>query len=130
MARPKNLNGARPKKEIDEGILQKLCHLHLSKKVMSDILRISVDTLDRYYAEQIDVWQSESKGKIASVLFDEALNKRTDWALKQISQKHLDYADRTKSETDFKGQFATMDDKELDNQIAEKIAKLNEISKK
>lgn len=95
MARPKNLNGGRPKLEVDEAALQKLCYLHLSKKIMSDILDVSVDTLDRYYAAKIDLWQSESKGKIAQVLFDEAVNKREPWALKALAQKHLDYSDKS-----------------------------------
>ena len=46
MARPKNLNGGRPLMIIDETILKKLCQLHLTQKVMADILECSVDTLN------------------------------------------------------------------------------------
>ena len=95
MARPKQLNGGRPLMVIDETILKKLCQLHLTQKVMADILECSVDTLNRNYADKMELWQSESKSKIASVLFDEAINKREPWALKALAQKHLDYSDKS-----------------------------------
>jgi AraC-like DNA-binding protein len=88
---------ARPKKEVNEQMLQKLTMLHLSDKVIAEVLEVSEDTLHRRYSEQMEMWRSMSKAKIGEVLFDEALNKRTDWALKTVSQRHLGYAD--KSET-------------------------------
>ena len=91
---------ARPKKVVDEKLLKTLTQLHLSNKVISDILEISVDTLDRRFAEKMEQWRSESKSKIASVLFDEGINKREPWALKALAQKHLDYFDKVKTEAD------------------------------
>lgn len=91
---------ARPLKPVDEKLLEKLCKLHLSDQVISSIVEIHVDTLHRRYAEQMEVWKSKSKGKIAEVLFDEAITKRSPWALKAIAQRHLGYYDRTKVESD------------------------------
>lgn len=101
MARPLNLNGGRPPKEIDEELLKKLSGLHLSTKVMADILGVSTDTLERRYAAEMEQWRSETKGKIAEVLFDEGVTNREPWALKALAQKHLDYSDKveTKNET-------------------------------
>lgn len=90
---------ARPKKVIDEKLLENLTKLHLSDKVICDILGIHVDTLHSRYSEQMDEWRSRSKGKIAEVLFDEGVNKREPWALKALAQKHLDYSDKVKTET-------------------------------
>jgi AraC-like DNA-binding protein len=85
---------ARPLAEIDENLLKKLTKLHLSDKVIADCLGVSVDTLHRRFAEEMQKWRSESKSKIADVLFDEAVNKREPWALKALAQKHLDYSDK------------------------------------
>lgn len=116
MAKPDNLNGGRPLIEIDEALLERLTKLHLSKKIISDILQVSIDTLDRRFAVKMEQWQAESKGKIASVLFDEAVNKREPWALKALSQKHLDYSDKSevKSEMD------------INMTLADKMAKARE----
>lgn len=94
----------RPPIQIDEDLLKKLAQLHLSKKIIADVLGISVDTLDRNFADKIELYQSESKSKIASVLFDEAINKREPWALKALAQKHLDYTDKQEVKSDVKGQ--------------------------
>ncbi len=87
----------RPQKEINEDLLKKLTKLHLSDKVIADCLGVHVDTLHNRFSEQMEQWRSESKGKIAEVLFDEAVNKREPWALKALAQKHLDYSDRVRS---------------------------------
>lgn len=91
---------ARPTIPVDEQLLEDLTKLHLSDKVIADILGISADTLHRRYAEQMDHWRSVSVGKIAEVLFDEGVNRREPWALKALAQKHLDYSDRVKSDAD------------------------------
>lgn len=94
----------RPPIQIDEDLLKKLAQLHLSKKIIADVLGISVDTLDRNFAEKIEIFQSESKSKIASVLFDEAINKREPWALKALAQKHLDYSDKSEVKGEIKNE--------------------------
>lgn len=103
---------ARPKKKVDEILLEKLTKLHLSDKVISDILGIHVDTLHNRFSEQMNEWRSKSKGKIAETLFDEAINKREPWALKALVQKHLDYYDKIKNENE-----------NINMSLAEKMAK-------
>lgn len=90
--------GGRPPKEVNEKLLQSLTKLHLSDKVIAETLEISVDTLHRRFKDQMEMWRSQSKAKIAEVLFDEAITHREPWALKALSQKHLDYADKIQSE--------------------------------
>ena len=110
----------RPRIEIDETLLKKLSQLHLPKKVMADVLGVSVDTLDRNFADKIELFQSESKSKIAAALFDEAINKREPWALKSLAQKHLDYSD--KQQVEHSGVIANTPDEELDAKIATMMA--------
>lgn len=110
---------ARPLKDIDEALLKKLTKLHLSDKVIAECLDVSVDTLERRFAEQMQKWRSESKSKIADVLFDEAVNKREPWALKALAQKHLDYSDKVT--TDSKNvnlNIETLSDEDLDAKLA------------
>ena len=82
---------ARPKKQVDETLLEKLSKLHLSDEVLADCFDISPDTLNRRFADKIKVWRSKSKAKIAEVLFEEALNKRQSWAVQMIARRHLNY---------------------------------------
>lgn len=91
---PTKSKGGRKKIPVDMKLLEKLAKLHLSHQVIADCLGISVDTLDRRFAEEIKVWQSKSKGKIAESLFDEGINKRQPWALKMLAQRQLNYADK------------------------------------
>lgn len=85
----------KPEKFVDEVLLEKLTKLHLSDKVISDALQISVDTLHRRYADKMSAWKAESKVKIAEVLLDEAINFRTPWALKLYAQRFLGYNEQT-----------------------------------
>lgn len=114
----------RPFKEVDEEALDKMAQMHLPDKVIADVLGISEDTLHRRYADRIALLQSEGKSIIASALFDEGVNKREPWALKALAQKHLDYSDKIKTETDLKHSFDNLTDEELDASIADKIKKL------
>ena len=101
---------ARPKKKVDEILLAKLAKLHLSDNVIADCLGISVDTLNRRYAEIIKDYKSMTKSKMAEVLFDEALNKREPWALKMITQRHLDYADKVEQSGDMNVNISLADE--------------------
>jgi hypothetical protein len=124
MARPKQLNGGRPPIEIDEIMLQKLTSLHLPTVTIARILDASVDTLDRRFAEKMDKWRSDTNSKIAAALFDEGVNKREPWALKALAQKHLDYSDKVKTETELRHSFDNLTDEELDAKINDKFTKL------
>lgn len=119
---------ARPLAEIDEILLEKLTKLHLSDKVIADCLGVSVDTIHRRFADKMERWRSRSKSKIADVLFDEAINKREPWALKAVVQKHLDYSDRVKSESENTNKnfnINEMTDEEIEQKIEQKIKEKN-----
>lgn len=113
---------ARPQKKVDEILLAKLAKLHLSDNVIADCLGISVDTLNRRYADKIKDYKSMTKSKMAEVLFDEALNKREPWALKMITQRHLDYADKVEQKN-IEVPFQNISDDDLDKMIKEKLTK-------
>lgn len=116
---------ARPQIEIDETLLKKLTKLHLSDKVIAECLDVSVDTLHRRFADQMQKWRSESKSKIADVLFDEAVNKREPWALKALAQKHLDYSDKVSSVNENTNtNFNHLSDEELKKQASEIAANI------
>ena len=100
MARPKNLKGGRPLIPIDERQLETLSKLHLSDQAIAQILGIHVDTLHNRFSEKMKQWKTQSTGKIANVLFDEALNKRKDYAVKLLANKHLGYFERVQSQTE------------------------------
>lgn len=114
----------RPPIEVDEKLLKTLSKFHLSDKVIAECLGISVDTLHRRFADKIELYKSQSKSKIAEILFDEALNKREPWALKALAQKHLDYSDKQEIKSDQKHSFENVTDNDLDSAINEKIKKL------
>lgn len=84
---------AGPKKSIDAVLLEKLCKLQLSEKIVVDCLGVSIQTLNRRYGQQMDEWRSKGKTKIAEVLYDEAINKRQGWAIQLIAKRHLDYGE-------------------------------------
>ena len=116
----------RKQKPIDEKLLENLTKVHLNDKTIASILGVSWDTLERRFAEKMDKWRSESKGKIANVLFDEAVNQREPWALKMIAQRHLGYADSVKVE--HSGEINKMSDEELEAKIKELQGGLDESS--
>lgn len=106
---------------IDEKLLKTLTQYHLSDKIISDILGISEDTLNRRFADKMNQWRSESKSKIASVLYDEGINKREPWALKALAQKHLDYSDKIKTEVKDVSGAEKMSDEELEAEIQRRL---------
>lgn len=109
-------------KEIDVVLLEKLTKLQLSDKIISSIVGCHEDTLHKHFSDQMDVWRSMSKGKIADVLYDEALNKREPWALKTIAQRHLGYHDKvTVDNTSSDGSFKSFTDV-----VAQAYARRNE----
>lgn len=114
-------------KPVDEALLEKLAKLHLSEKVMADILGIHPDTLRDRFSIKIEEWRSKSKGKIAEVLFDEGINKREPWALKALSQKHLDYHDKVRTDFNNVTPERKLTDEELEKAISKELeAEINE----
>lgn len=106
---------------VDEKLLKTLTQYHLSDKIICDILAISEDTLNRRFADKMNQWRSESKGKIASVLYDEGVNKREPWALKALAQKHLDYYDKKEVEIKDTTQREKMSDDQLEQEIQRRL---------
>ncbi len=112
MSKKQRQNGGRPYAKVDEKLLEKLSKLHLTDKVIADILGVHVDTLHRRFSEKMDKWKSDSKSTIANILFDEGVNKRTPWALKSLAQKHLDYYDNVRNDN-------TSSDGSMKNQVVQ-----------
>lgn len=107
---------------VDEKLLKTLTQYHLSDRIICDILGISEDTLNRRFAEKMNQWRSESKSKIASVLYDEGINKREPWALKALAQKHLDYHDKVKTETtNVNASMEKLSDDQLEAEIQRRL---------
>lgn len=116
----------RPRKVIDENLLKKLTKLHLSDRTIASILEVHVDTLHSRYSEQMEQWKSLSKGKIAEILFDEAITRRAPWALKTIVQRHLGYFDRAKIEaTNFNQNYENLSDEQLREKMKQLSQKLS-----
>jgi len=112
----------RPKKEIDEKLLESLAKLHLHNKTIAEILEIHPDTLRDRYSTQIAKWQSLSKGKMAEVLFDEGVTKRKEYAVKMLAQKHLGYADKVQAIP--QDPIENLSDEELDQLLEQKQKQL------
>lgn len=114
----------RPPIDVDESLLERLAMRMLSDGTIAVCLGISEDTLHRRFAEKIDKIRGNFKAKLADVVIDEGINKRKDYAVKMLAQKHLGYADKT--EVDHSGAMglANLSDEELDKRIAEKLGKI------
>lgn len=114
----------RPKKEIDLAMLEKLCLVQAPSKIIADILGCHPDTLRDNYSTEMEHFASKGKGKIAFTMWDLAINKEDTTMLKMLAQKHLDYSDKVKTETELRHSFDTLSDDELDAKINEKMTKL------
>lgn len=64
---------ARPKKPIDVELLIRLASIHCTYEEMADIFKVSVDTLERRYADVIKEAKSTGKSSL----------RRHQWALAQ-----------------------------------------------
>ena len=111
----------RPKAKIDEELLEKLAKRHMSLRSMATLLNVHHDTLHDRYSDKIEFWREQTNGKIADVVFDEAINKRKEYAVKMLAQKHLDYHDKIKTESTNVNinKFELMSDEDLDKKIEE-----------
>lgn len=55
--------GGRPKKQVDVELLKRLAHIHCTMEEMSSILKVSVDTLERRFADVIK--EARNGGKMS-----------------------------------------------------------------
>lgn len=100
---------------VDEKLMEKLSKFQLSDKLIADCCGISVWTLNRRFAQKVDFWKSQGKCKIADVLFDEAISRRKEYAVKMVAQKHLGYSERVEKTV------RVTDESELDKLTVDEI---------
>lgn len=84
---------ARPRKKVDEKLLEKLAYIHLDDKYIALCLGISVDTLHRRYADKIAESRANGKAKLLSKAWSKIENG--DWpAIKFLLQNYLKLTDK------------------------------------
>lgn len=86
---------ARPRKKVDEKLLQTLAYYNLSDYIMAQCLGVSVQTLNRRFGEKIESFRSSGKSKLAQKLWDQALNKDHFPAMKLLASVHLNWNEKT-----------------------------------
>lgn len=90
---------ARPLKEVNEELLKQLASLHCSDEEIARILKVSVDTLHRRYADVIEECRSNTKAKLRKAQIDRAL-KGSDRLLEFLGKQLLGQADKKELSTD------------------------------
>ena len=79
---------ARPRKKVDEKLLEKLAYIHLPEKYIANCLGISEDTLHRRFADKIDECKAKGKAKLKQLAWNKA--ESGDWsAIKFLLQNYL-----------------------------------------
>lgn len=81
----------KPEKPVDENLLKKLASIMCTYKEMSDILGVSVDTLERRFADLIKEAQSTGKMSLRRWQFQAAEKGNPSmliWLGKQILNQH------------------------------------------
>ncbi len=88
--------GGRPEKEIIlsvEKTVEFLSGLKATKEEVAAFLCISVDTLDRRYAEFFSIGRLRGKVKLRRAINDEAINKRNGRCLVFLAKNDLDMSE-------------------------------------
>lgn len=115
---------ARPEKEIDEILLEKLASNLCSDKLIADCLGVHVDTLHRRYSDKIDEIRAKTKAKLSNVIIDDAINNRKEYAIKMTAQRYLGYADKVESiNLNNNIEYTNLKDNDLDTKIKTLIDK-------
>lgn len=84
---------ARPRKKIDEKLLEKLAFIHLPDQYIAHCLGISKDTLHRRYADKIEEFKANGKAKLKQLAWNKA--QGGDWpAIKFLLQNYLKMTDK------------------------------------
>lgn len=90
---------ARPRKKVDEKLLEKLAFIHLPDKYIAYCLGVSVDTLHRRYADKIEKSRADGKAKLLSKAW--AKVESGDWsAIKFLLQNYLKLTDKVQHSVD------------------------------
>jgi hypothetical protein len=104
---------ARPKKNIDPELVEKLASIFCTMEDMSLILDCSVDTLERRFAEVIKKGRSKSKASLRRKQYEVAQSGNVTMLI-WLGKQHLDQSDKreetVKDVTDYsKNQLPTME---------------------
>lgn len=73
----------RPRKEVNLVTLERLCEIHCTMKEMAMVLGVSVDTLERNYADIIEKGREEGKTSIRRMIYEHG-RKGNSTALKYL----------------------------------------------
>jgi DNA-binding transcriptional regulator YhcF (GntR family) len=73
----------RPRKPVDLLTLERLAEIHCTMKEMASVFGVSVDTLERNYADIIEKGREEGKASIRRMLFEHG-RKGNSTALKYL----------------------------------------------
>lgn len=90
---------ARPVKPIDEDLLKRLCTILCTTEEMAAILEVSVDTLDRRYADQIKQWREGGKMSLRRAQYQLAM-KGNMGMLIWMGKQHLGQTDKNEFNTE------------------------------
>jgi hypothetical protein len=84
---------ARPRKKVDEKLLEHLAFIHLPDSFIAKCLGISEDTLHRRYAEKISEHKAKGKAKLISKAW--GLVEKDEWpAIKFLLTNWLGMSDK------------------------------------
>lgn len=97
--------GGRPRYEVDVYVLEELAEIHCTYEEMSRILQVSVDTLQRHFADIIERARSRNRACLRRQLWSTALKKdhlgAMIWLSKQTkNQGGLEFTEKIESKTE------------------------------
>jgi len=92
---------ARPKIEIDEAIVKRLAMRFCPKTEIAAVVGVSIDTLDRRFADQIPLWREEGKADLRSKQW-KAAAKGSNTMLIWLGKQYLGQKDQLATEVDDK----------------------------
>ena len=83
----------RPQKAIDEKVLANLSQINCTQEEIASILGISARTLQRRYADLIEVNKNKGKASLRKKMYEKAI-KGNDKRLIWLSKQYLNMTDR------------------------------------
>ena len=83
----------RPQKPIDEKVLANLSQINCTQKEIASILGISARTLQRRYADLIEVNKNKGKASLRKRMYEKAM-KGNDKLMIWLSKQYLNMTDR------------------------------------
>lgn len=106
---------ARPKKKIDQSLVEKLASIHCTMAEIASVCDCSVDTLERRFAEAIKKAKDKGKSSLRRLQWESAQkgnNTMLIWLGKQIlgqrDQPLEDYKDASRLGADYAAMMADM----------------------